>query len=896
MKGDFTRWSFRAKQHYHGVLKQQGRVDLDSDWNEQGAIVAHRVETETIDVIGASGAPQDDAGFMIQPASGGANLTISAGRAYVDGILCENEQANLLITAQPDLPGFALPTTAGTYLAYLEVWERHITYLDDREILEVALGGPDTCTRAKTVWQVNLQSAGAIGSGVTCSTDVPAYDTLIAPSSGKLQAQAQPTAATTPCAVPATAGYTSLENQLYRVEIHNTGNGDAVAGSGTATFKWSRDNGFFVASWVSPPSGQTPAPNTLFVSSAGKDSVLGFAAGQWVELSDDTRELNFQPGTLVQLTNVQGQVLTVDPGTVIPAGGSLKLADYPLNPKVRRWDSAGATPTTTGSWLNLENGVQVQFAKGTYATGDYWLIPARTLTGNIDWPMSGGNPVAESPKGIQKHYCRLAVVQFDGKVWTLIATCLPTFPPLTDLNENGIHVTDVRLLSPDQELLNDSEVNIEQVVKEFGINVITDAAVDPVSTQPTTCFVTVDIPYPLKDLAAGLFASLISSAGKESVSSARVLAAAAGATGWASLPVLGYQTMLLPGLVAANTVSTATSKTNEISWTPQNPAGALTVMEFLGFLLELMPALQPTSRLLTHLTLKGDFIWSLNDPTIYLDGDAFGVAEKDATGTRIGLRLPKSGDGKRGGDFDMWFWLVLPVTLTGLQFSPNPVAAVAGTAATATGTLNVIGTQLTAGNTVKLSAQAQDSNGKPITANIGTVPPSLTLGTDPSPTFPVTGITLPPGTASARLQVSATYGTQQAVTGILTINAQVTLIKLAFSTAAGGSVTSVPGGGPVTLTATLNAAAPTQVTITLNSNASQAPAPTPAATVPATIVVQQGFATGQVTVQTGQRGGTFALQVTGTLGGATQTASLNITAPGAGPAPVPPVPAPPIVT
>ena len=92
MKGDFTRWSFRAKQHYHGVLQQQGRVDLDSDWNEQGAIAAHRVETETIDVIGPSGAPQDDAGFMIQPNSGGTNLTISAGRAYVDGILCENEQ------------------------------------------------------------------------------------------------------------------------------------------------------------------------------------------------------------------------------------------------------------------------------------------------------------------------------------------------------------------------------------------------------------------------------------------------------------------------------------------------------------------------------------------------------------------------------------------------------------------------------------------------------------------------------------------------------------------------------------------------------------------------------------------------------------------------------------
>src|ERR1700742_3703269 len=231
MKGDFSRWSFQAKQHYRGVLKQQGRVDLDSDWNEQGEIVSNRIETEAADVIGAAGAPQNNAGFMVKASSDGSNLIISAGRAYVDGILCRNEQDGLLITAQPDLPGFQLPTAAGIYVAFLEVWERHITFLDDREILEVALGGPDTCTRAKTISQVKLVQAGAVNSNITCATDVQAYDTLIARSTGTLKAQAQPTATTDPCMVPATAGFRSLENQLYRVEIHSAGTGDAAAGS-----------------------------------------------------------------------------------------------------------------------------------------------------------------------------------------------------------------------------------------------------------------------------------------------------------------------------------------------------------------------------------------------------------------------------------------------------------------------------------------------------------------------------------------------------------------------------------------------------------------------------------------------------------------------------------------
>src|SRR5437868_1686690 len=105
MKGDFSRWTFNAGRHYHSVLKQQGRVDLDSDWNEAGAIASHRVETEAYDVIGPCGAPVGNAGFVVSAVSG-KGLVLSKGRAYVSGILCSNEQDALPLAAQPDLPGF----------------------------------------------------------------------------------------------------------------------------------------------------------------------------------------------------------------------------------------------------------------------------------------------------------------------------------------------------------------------------------------------------------------------------------------------------------------------------------------------------------------------------------------------------------------------------------------------------------------------------------------------------------------------------------------------------------------------------------------------------------------------------------------------------------------------
>ena len=63
MKGDFSRQTFRPGKHYSGVLMQQGRVQMDADWNEQQAINRHRVETAEPDVIGPSGAPKVDPGF-----------------------------------------------------------------------------------------------------------------------------------------------------------------------------------------------------------------------------------------------------------------------------------------------------------------------------------------------------------------------------------------------------------------------------------------------------------------------------------------------------------------------------------------------------------------------------------------------------------------------------------------------------------------------------------------------------------------------------------------------------------------------------------------------------------------------------------------------------------------
>src|ERR1043165_1528632 len=216
MPGDYSRRSFRKNKHYSGVLMQQGRVQLDADWNEQLDLQLYRTETEAIDVIGRVVVPRKNGGFVIGTGSGGRDLTISAGRIYVDGLFWELEGQSTY-TTQPYLPNpehtsvITSPPTSppgptrrlslpdGHYVVYLDAWQQERTALDDQSIREVALGGPDTATRLQNVWQVKLlpvNVANAPGSPplneFTCKTPFADFQQITAPSTGTLNAQTAP--------------------------------------------------------------------------------------------------------------------------------------------------------------------------------------------------------------------------------------------------------------------------------------------------------------------------------------------------------------------------------------------------------------------------------------------------------------------------------------------------------------------------------------------------------------------------------------------------------------------------------------------------------------------------------------------------------------------------------
>jgi hypothetical protein len=470
MQGDFSRLTFNPRKHYRSVHMQQGRVQLDADWNEQIDILNHYFETQLRDLLGASGAMVATAGFQIEAIERTPQLStispeteeqiahqeqnkplrdllIKRGNYYVDGLLCENEQ-DVLFSTQPYYPGAQIPATPTEWsIVYLDVWQRHITAFEDASLREIALGGPDTTTRTQMIWQVkglpvvHRHSYELFGGGRNATSEevvkLPEWRELIHRQIRKpeLAARHIPNSST-------------LDNQLYRVEIHHINNNKA-------TFKWSRENGsivFGVEKILSYEKNEDGfAQSVVTLSNSGQD-MTQLRKGDWVEFvyNDVTShgytlplyqviEVSEATQRHITLTGRYAQVL--EKLTQTNAGSLL----------VRRWDQAQATTAALeagtysvveNTWIDLERGIQVKFSPGdTYNIGDYWLIPSRALFNDIEWPAGANGPLALPPHGVEHHFCPLALIHLDRHQGPVTKDLRRLFAPLPTLTER---ITDLQ--------------------------------------------------------------------------------------------------------------------------------------------------------------------------------------------------------------------------------------------------------------------------------------------------------------------------------------------------------------------------------------------------------------------------------------------------------------------
>jgi hypothetical protein len=371
------------------------------------------------------------------------------------------------VPTSEDLAALNTLNADGALLVYLDAWERHINYVQNPWIREVALCGPDTCVRCQLVTQIKIANDLKLTPPELKQETLPVLKGVLEDryqpnNRGWLRARLKPVdnSNNDPCMCHPDARYRGSENQLYRVEIHQpgqvvstttssvtgaptpAGGSSAAAGSGP-TFKWSRNNACDTYCVI------TAKGAAVQLDSIGRDHRSYLKSGDWVELLDDILMLQGKPGPLLQIGDVSGPQRLV---TLIASSPYEIAANDPNHPHalLRRWDQKDTTAggvsnglsivessLVTDGWIDLEDGIQIQFIPAlspmvpdqplgdnfvapmnSYRTGDYWLIPARVaLQGSLEWPTTTDNPavpIALPPHGIEHHYLPLGVIALGG--------------------------------------------------------------------------------------------------------------------------------------------------------------------------------------------------------------------------------------------------------------------------------------------------------------------------------------------------------------------------------------------------------------------------------------------------------------------------------------------------
>ncbi len=389
MKGDFSKYPTQGLSPFDAVLQQQGRVILDSDWNDQAAILTARSDLAACDTIGehVAAVPVSAAtSFKVIAARVAANqlveLELLPGHAWVDGLLVQLpgdpaqpdqpvvREAAWLKPPIQDPPGDAASVGDGVRDAVvLEVRREALNGFQAPEhLIEPALGGVDTTERLVTVCDYRLYR---LVDGQTCG-DLTAALRQDPSLQGTLTVSLQPTVAISgDCPVERRGGYTGLEHQLYRIEI-------APIDGAVPHFAWSRQNGGLVGRGRFDGAALTVAlhDNQQAIAHSGRSS---FYLEVLTRDSDDGR---WRVTYGADATLVSDTELSL---ALVPRLGSAPTGDDLV---FRLWDGiakidafpAGADPK------ELEEGIFLQFhtANAAYSHGDYWTFSLRAGMPNAE--------------------------------------------------------------------------------------------------------------------------------------------------------------------------------------------------------------------------------------------------------------------------------------------------------------------------------------------------------------------------------------------------------------------------------------------------------------------------------------------------------------------------------
>jgi hypothetical protein len=483
---DISRFIFQPNKRYSSVRMQQGRVILDSDWNESEHLDDEELRRTLLDVICTKGTSND--GFRISnvrnadvKVSNGSTVAtydfdFQNGSFYIGGLRFETaanptpehflgQQDFLQIDEDaanfPVRPDNLQQGAERFDLVYLQGWEQCVSTVEDSELRERALGGPDTSVRVRRMRRVKVLTdvpgiCGAafdelkqkLNAAMTRDHELVSKARLtVVPNPGDITDD--------PCKPAVPGGYLGADNQTIRVQL-----------TAPNRLIWGYDNAapFYrvqVQNIPNAPTGVDGTRRQIKFLTLPRDQAAQPLAGQAVEIISWGALLPNQE----KVAEFQGQFLTVETSfdpeehtlTVTQAVSQdlvQWLADHPQfenardDPDQRQYvylrlwaggSGNAAAPDfgfTPGTPVPLQGtGLSVTFSDAGL-TGDFWIIAARPSTPTlvVPWELLDSAP----PAGPRYFFAPLALIHWSRSATALsnsVDDCRERFRPLC--NDRG---------------------------------------------------------------------------------------------------------------------------------------------------------------------------------------------------------------------------------------------------------------------------------------------------------------------------------------------------------------------------------------------------------------------------------------------------------------------------